>query len=395
MTSILSVQEIAMISRRPEEARSLPAHIYYDPDVYEIERTRVLRQGWMAVGFGMQIPAPGSIMPITFAGYELLLVRDLDGKVRCFHNLCRHRGIKLATAPARDQRKISCGYHCWTYSLKGELIATPHINGRNVNDHEGLDKTKLSLFEVRTDMWFDMIFVNLDGKTAPLQEHLKPLTRRISAEDLAAVRPSGEVVVYPRGANWKIVVEAGIEDYHLPFVHAPLDYNDTFTDEDGGDAYQGFSSTWGVDVLKMQPDPAAARDGVPQEDLPLLPSCDGKAKAEAFLVFLLPTAQFTMFANVIRLTTLNPVSVDRTIQTHAFYFRGEAATSARHAVARKQIGDFWMKIAREDDYVIEEQQRMARARAEAGLLGAYSPRWERNLLHFHQYLGRQYGHVGA
>jgi hypothetical protein len=97
-----------------------------------------------------------------------------------------------------------------------------------------------------------------------------------------------------------------------------------------------------------------------------------------------------MFANVIRLTTLNPVFIDKTILTHAFYFRGDAATSERHAVARKQIADFWMKIAGEDDYVIEEQHRMARARSEAGLLGAYSPRWERNLLHFHQYLGRRY-----
>lgn len=390
MDGILSADDVAGVSRRAEEARSLPARIFYAPEVYELERTVVFRKGWMAVGFGIQVPTPGSILPITFAGYELLLVRDLDGQVRCFRNLCRHRGIKLATAPARDQRKITCGYHCWTYSLKGDLVATPHINGRNVNDHDGLDRSKLGLLEVRTGMWFDMIFINLDGNAKPLEQHLAPLIRRVAPEDLACVSPSSDVVVYPRGANWKIVIEAGIEDYHLPFVHAPFDYNDTFTDEDGGDAYQGFSSTWGVDVLKMQPDPAAAKDGVPAEDLPLLPSCEGKAKAEALLVFLLPTAQLTTFANVIRLTTLNPVSIDRTILTHAFYFRGDAATSERHAVARKQIADFWMKIAGEDDYVIEEQQRMARARSDAGLLGAYSPRWERNLLHFHQYLARQY-----
>jgi choline monooxygenase len=218
MGGVLSADDVAGVTRRPEEARSLPAQIFYAPEVYEFERKVIFRKGWMAVGFGMQVPTPGSILPVTFAGYELLLVRDQDGQVRCFHNLCRHRGMKLATAPARDQKKITCGYHCWTYSLKGKLVATPHINGRNVNDHDGLDKSKLGLLEIRTGMWFDMIFVNLDGNAKPLEEHLAPLRRRVAPEDLASVRPSGDVAVYPRGGNWKIVIEAGIEDYHLPFV---------------------------------------------------------------------------------------------------------------------------------------------------------------------------------
>ena len=125
-------------------------------------------------------------------------------------------------------------------------------------------------------------------------------------------------------------------------------------------------------------------------DLPVLPSCEGKDEAETVLLYLLPTGMITTGPNMIRLTTINPVSPERTVQLHSFYYVGDAATSGEHAVTRKEILDFWTKIAAEDDYVIDTEQLMARARHDASLYGAFSPRWENNLLNFHKYLARQY-----
>ncbi|MEM1142917.1 MAG: aromatic ring-hydroxylating dioxygenase subunit alpha [Pseudomonadota bacterium] len=387
--SVLSEKEISTLLGPTGRARSLPSRIYFSPEFYDFDRSEIFAKGWMAVGFGAEIPAAGSIKPIQFAGYELLLVRDNDMEIHCFHNICRHRGYKLVHESARGQRKMSCKYHCWTYALTGELTGTPHIDGIKVSDHDALDKPNLGLLEIRTEIWFDMVFVNLDGNAPPLSEHLAAVDERLATQDFDAVESEGVFVDYVRNANWKIVIETGIEDYHLPFVHSILDYNPTYTDENAGDVYQGFSADWDIERLAMRADPE--HGGEISKPLPLLPSYEGKEKGESVVLFLLPTGQITIGANMIRLTTLNPVAVDKTILHHAFYFRGEAAYSEEYAIARREIIDFWKLVGDEDDDLMAIMQSMSLAKHEAGLLGAYSPRWERNLHQFHHYLGRQYG----
>jgi choline monooxygenase len=330
------------------------------------------------------VPNVGDMHPVKFAGYSLLMTRQADGSVKCFYNICPHRGMVLKTARASAQSRIVCSYHCWTFGLDGQLLATPNIAGVQKGTFKGQDKSALGLKAIRTEMWFDMVFVNLDGAAPPLLEHLAPLVARLPAENLLSVRNDGVFAECVRDANWKLVIEIGIEDYHIPQIHK-INYNETYTDEDGGDAYQGFSAHWGYDVLRRSPEA-----GVKSERLPLLPTYERTAQEKSGILFLLPTGQVSFGADMIRLTTLNPIAVDHTLLRHSFYFRGEAASAPRFEQARKEIRNFWEHVGNEDDDLMRTLQGMTKARDEAEMYPSFSPRWERNVHAFHKYLGRFY-----
>ena len=84
-------------------------------------------------------------------------------KIRVFHNVCSHRGFKLLNKPCALKNVIRCPYHSWSYDFNGKLIATPHIGGLNNHKSENFDKTKSDLKEVKTRVWMDIIFVNINS----------------------------------------------------------------------------------------------------------------------------------------------------------------------------------------------------------------------------------------
>ena len=84
---------------------------------------------WTLAGFLHNISGRGDLQPVTVAGVPLMLLRDHDGNVRCFHNDCRHRGAVLIDRPCQGKRVVRCPYHSWTYGLDGRLLARPHFFG--------------------------------------------------------------------------------------------------------------------------------------------------------------------------------------------------------------------------------------------------------------------------
>ncbi|TGR17945.1 hypothetical protein EN792_033760 [Mesorhizobium sp. M00.F.Ca.ET.149.01.1.1] len=103
---------------RPQHqpCQGLQGRAYYDPSFYEAERKHVFAAGWVGVGFASDIPNPGDVVPISVAGYELILVRLKDGSIKCYHNICRHRSMKLVKDKG-NVRTIRCSYYCWTCGL--------------------------------------------------------------------------------------------------------------------------------------------------------------------------------------------------------------------------------------------------------------------------------------
>jgi Rieske 2Fe-2S family protein len=128
--------------------KTLPSEYYRSPEIYARERERVGRES--------ELPGAGNSKMLDVAGESILLVRNEAGTLRGFYNVCRHRGAQLCgtSLPGRATaggivggKRIRCPYHSWTYSLDGELLATPYI--------EGLDRTRLSLYPVGVETWAD------------------------------------------------------------------------------------------------------------------------------------------------------------------------------------------------------------------------------------------------
>lgn len=380
--AILDRSDIEALQRPINVAAGLPGRIFTDPAFFDLEARRLFGQNWTAVGFGADIPNAGDILPVSLAGWELMLVRGKDGAVRCFHNICRHRGMKLVTAKSQLST-IRCGWHCWTYALDGALIATPNIGGIKENACEGFDKSELGLREVRAAMWFDLIFVDLGGKAQPLDTQLEPLKQRLADVEFDRCRTDGIVSESEAPVNWKVIVEGGIEDYHLPFVHKSLTYSETYKFEGGAPAYLGFSSMRSADEAYRRYHADSAGTA---QTLPVFPRLRDKSQVETAVLFILPNAIIASLSTHVRLSILLPQGPSRTLRRQVSYFVDDAGTAPAYEPLRRKTHAFWREIWEEDGAYMDAIQHMSAVRERLGLRTRFSPHWERGVHAFQQYI---------
>ena len=342
---------------------------YIDIPTHLAERQRVFAGGWMALLFAHELPDIGDQRPVEAAGLPLVAVRDRDGAVRVFHNVCRHRASLVVPEPVKGQPTLRCPYHGWAYALDGGLRATPLWDGTRATTPPTLDRSTLGLREVRCGVWSDVVWIDLSGSAPPLDAHVAPLTRMWAGYDMAQFRlahfESGEI-----DANWKLAIEASVENYHEPFVHeklpARLDSDaPTFTEVAEGMMF-GF---------------VTEADAALRSETPLVPLRDPATKRIDNLCYLFPNGQQNLFGGLAVRTIWVPKAVDRCEWRTSWYLIGAAATDAAHEAARAAVVAFWRQLRREDRRAIEWMQR-GRASPVADAL-MLSPFWERAIGTFH------------
>jgi phenylpropionate dioxygenase-like ring-hydroxylating dioxygenase large terminal subunit len=184
---------------------------------FNLEVERVFRRTWIFAAMESDIRKQGDYIVREYPGIKasVILTRGKDGKVRGFHNACRHRSAKLLDSCAHGNAKsFTCEFHGWCYGTDGALLGMPDFDGH-------LDKSTLGLVPVRTETWNGFIFVNLDKERresfdeflGALKDH--PLNDFPFTEmEWDSWRWRSEV-----GANWKVVKDLFIETYHVAFVH--------------------------------------------------------------------------------------------------------------------------------------------------------------------------------
>jgi Rieske 2Fe-2S family protein len=208
--------------------RTLPREAYVSEAFHELERERIFRAEWLCAGRVEVLERPGEFLVVEPIGERLIVVRGKDGRLRAFHDVCRHRGSRLVLdepPPLRDRPRpagrfrgsIVCPYHAWTYGLDGRLRNAPFLDERH-----GLRKEDLSLYEVPLDVWGGFVFVHLGGRpTRSLAQQLGPIPARIARYPLARLRTARRLS-YEVAANWKVIVENYNECYHCGPVHPEL-----------------------------------------------------------------------------------------------------------------------------------------------------------------------------
>jgi len=380
--TLLTAEEVKALRTRTDHALGLPGRAYFSPEFYEAERRRLFAAGWMGVGFGSDLPNSGDAKAVSIAGWELLLVRGADGSIRCFHNVCRHRGMKVVDGECTG-RTLRCPYHSWTYSLEGKLLSTPAIAGVRRNEAPGIERELLGLAQVRCEQWFDVCFVNIDGQALPLADHLRPVTSRIERSfELTDVKPAsgGRSGKFAYAANWKIVLEGSIEDYHLPFVHRAFSHSADYSVEDGGNVYAGFSSRRSVAEAARRYEVEA--DGV---RLPMMPRMQQSGTAEALVLFIFPNTVLSCGPYSVSTSLIVPTGPESVEYVAKTQFVAEG-NSDRYAALRQKTAEYWNEVFAEDQPIWETVQRLVRQRDELGLATRFSPHWERGLHLFQLYV---------
>src|SRR5204862_6090203 len=161
-----------------ECAHTLASRFYTDPAILEIEKSRIFRRTWQLVGARSRacgeengvkrtIADPESFFTADLAGEPIIVVRDKQGELRAFSNVCRHRAGQIALG-CGCKNVLRCQYHGWTYTLDGRLIGTP-----NLDDVEFFDRRTMSNVPHRYKTWERIILVHHHSYTEPLSFHLR------------------------------------------------------------------------------------------------------------------------------------------------------------------------------------------------------------------------------
>src|SRR5205085_960015 len=112
-----------------DRARTIPAAWYHDANVFAAERRHIFGATWLVAGRRELVAEPGTFLTAEVAGEPILILRDQDGTLRAFVNVCRHRAALVVTEPCGHATRLRCRYHGWTYDLAGRLRGVPEFDG--------------------------------------------------------------------------------------------------------------------------------------------------------------------------------------------------------------------------------------------------------------------------
>ena len=207
-------QDMLTRLRNYQPTTPLSREFYTSSADYQVELEALWYRDWLFVGHDCEVARAGDYMTLQVGEYPVLVVRDRDGKIRAFHNSCRHRGARVCPDTRGNVPRLVCPYHQWTYRLDGELVAA-----RDMGDQ--FDRSDHSLRPVHCTSVAGYLWICL-GKVAPDFEPFRSqIEPYLLPHRLQETKVAFESTIVER-ANWKLVWENNRECYHCPVNHPEL-----------------------------------------------------------------------------------------------------------------------------------------------------------------------------
>jgi choline monooxygenase len=338
---------------------------------------------WTVIGVGSSVPNVGDAQPYNLLGIPLIILRDKAKKIRVFHNVCSHRGFKLLDEPCALKNVLRCPYHSWSYDFDGKLVATPHIGGLNVHQSEKFDKLSSNLKEVRTKVWMDIIFININGNELEFDEYIKPLEKRwskfISKEDQKLLKYSKDDGYFSLEVkcNWKFAIENYCESYHLPWIHPELNKVSNISDHYH---IQGLPNRFAGQGTNKYDQPVKGNQSF--DNFPNWPK-DLSKKAEYIALF--PNVMIGLHIDHFYIFWLEPKSISETKEHLMMYYVGDdSANGSEFTEMRKKNAEFWKEVMSEDIKAIEGMQEGRNSPIYNG--GNFSPVMDNPTHQFHKWV---------
>jgi choline monooxygenase len=242
MTTMLApVAGMARIGELLEQGYTLPSSWYTDPAIQEREYQTIFNRAWQYAGHLDQLRQPGDFLTTEAGRIPIVVLRDNDGQLRAFINICRHRA-HLVVSGCGTKKALQCPYHAWTYRLDGTLAGAPR------SDREpGFDKADFGLQPVQVATLGPLVFVNPDPEAGPLAAVLGELPEVVASyvnlDDYGFHCREED----PIDANWKVFIDNAIECYHCPNAHPSFsEYWDVDPDAYRMKTYANFSMHLGL-----------------------------------------------------------------------------------------------------------------------------------------------------
>jgi Rieske 2Fe-2S family protein len=352
-------------------ARTLAQGYLISPAIFAKEQQCIFCARWLCVGHQNQIATAGDYFVQEVAGESLIILRDQNGEVRGYYNVCRHRGTRLCEEQSGQLREtIRCPYHGWKYGLDGRLVGAPHMD-----KVDGFDRAAHSLHAVGLAVWEGFIFVNLADDPTPLETVFAPLAGKFTHWNLPTLRAARRIA-YDVRANWKLIFENYSECYHCPLVHPALakltPYDSAENDLCEGPFLGGFMPITRGHSLTMSGKACA----LPVGDM------QGEDHHRVFYYSIFPNLLLSLHPDYVMVHLVWPQSPERVTILCDWFFHPEAF--GRADFHPDDAVEFWDTTNRQDWHVCELSQQGIASRAYRP--GPYSPResipaaWDREYL---------------
>lgn len=389
-----------------ECAQTLASRFYTDPHILKIEREKIFRRTWQLVGaldhpcgdvngIRRTISDPESYFTADVAGEPVIVVRDKQGTLRAFSNVCRHRAGPIALGSG-CKNVLRCQYHGWTYTLEGKLIGTPDVDGV-----EFFDRSTMGMVPLRLETWEKFIFVNFDGPGCGKDGRRSAVESREGKQEITAARTQilqnlgesptlaevlGKIPEQARGfeftglqlaerrdyvidCNWKVYVDNYLEGYHIPIAHPGLmreiDYARYRTE-----TFRYYSQQF-APIRAMKPTDSGERFYAP-----------GTGLQEALYFWVFPNLMLNIYPDNISTNLIVPLSHDKTLTIFEWFFHVLDSPKMKERIARAVA--FSDEVQQEDILLCENVQKGLRSATYDR--GRYSVKRENGVHHFHMLL---------
>ena len=356
---------------------TLPSSWYIDEDIFALERQHIFMREWLCLGREQDIPKPGDHKVLEVHGESILLVRNTQGTLRAFYNVCRHRGARLCAAGEQENseqrlplgggvvggRTILCPYHAWSYDLDGQLLRAPHMA-----EEMGFNIDNVQLHSVGCETWGGFIFLNLTPTQAPdFQSGIGQCAESLKRYPLDQLDVA-KIIEYEVAANWKVLCENYNECYHCGPVHPELcKIVPAFRDSGGSDLdwERGIPHREGADTF-------TASGTSTRRSFPGLNE-DEQVRHKGDLLY--PNLFLSLARDHVAAFILRPEDANRTVVECHFLFEPYAMEQADFDP--DDAVDFWHLVNRQDWSICERVQQGMQSRVHER--GIFSPMEDWNL----------------
>ena len=387
------------VNQQIECAHTLASRFYTDPRILDIEREKIFRNTWQLAGSldepcgevnGVKytISDPGTFFTADVAGEPVVVVRDKQGTLRAFSNVCRHRAGPIALGSG-CQNVLRCQYHGWTYTLDGRLIGTPDVEGV-----EFFDRSTMGMVPLRVETWEKFIFVSFAGVPRACSgngEKPADIAQNSPAHTESLAEVLGKIPEQARGfqfaglklaarrdyvvdCNWKVYVDNYLEGYHIPIAHPGLmreiDYSKYRTD-----TYRYYSQQF-APIRAMKKEDSGDRFYAP-----------GTGLQEALYFWIFPNLMLNIYPDNISTNLIVPLSTEKTLTIFEWFFHDveKAETTER----MERAVSFSDEVQQEDIVLCTNVQRGLHSSTYDR--GRYSVKRENGVHHFHMLLSEFLG----
>jgi phenylpropionate dioxygenase-like ring-hydroxylating dioxygenase large terminal subunit len=190
---------------------------YLSPEFAQAEWDRMWTRAWLLVGHVAELPTPGSFMTRDIGVESVLVVRGRDGQVRCFHNVCPHRGNLIAHADEGTCDELRCSYHGWRWDLAGSMLPVPDARHFSL----AVQRCEVGLRTIRSAIWGDFLWLTFDDASVELHDYLGELGDSLARYRMADYALTQRTTIKMR-CNWKVFVDGVNEAYHVQTSHPQL-----------------------------------------------------------------------------------------------------------------------------------------------------------------------------